>query len=163
MCIRDRHCIQSIQVNLAHLRVHFWAFLFLIYFNLSNNNGFLRHMYTIMFSQAPFMFESFSAIIALESLLISVRYFVALQMTCWNKTAGAVVTFVWLFSSVFSPHVHCQIASCDAWKITLSTFVRLYPRVHHFVQPHSYQCNWRIFTLAALVRLHTSVYHNVFS
>ena len=34
-----------------------------------------------MFSQAPFMFESFAAIIALEGLLLNVGYFVALQVT----------------------------------------------------------------------------------
>ena len=42
-------------------------------------NDFLKHV--PMFSQAPFMFESFVAIIALESLLLSVGYFVVLQMT----------------------------------------------------------------------------------
>ena len=41
----------------------------------------LRHVYTTMFSQDPFMFESFATIIALEILLLSVGYFVALQIT----------------------------------------------------------------------------------
>ena len=41
----------------------------------------LRHVYTTMFSQALFTFESFVAIIALESLLLIVGYFVALQIT----------------------------------------------------------------------------------
>ena len=42
----------------------------------------LGHVYKTMFSQAPFMFESFVAIIALESLLLVVGYFVSLQFTC---------------------------------------------------------------------------------
>ena len=114
-----------------------------------------------MFCQALFTFECFAAIIALESFLLSVGYFVALQITSWNTTVRALVTFVWFFSSVCSPHVDWQITSCDAWKITLWTFVRLFSRVGHLVQPHSYQCNWRIFTLTALVRLYPSVRHNV--
>ena len=135
--------------------------IFVIYFTLSKNNLSLKPVYTTMFCQATFMFESFVTIIALESLLLGVGYFVALQMTSWNKTVRALVTLVWFFSSVCSPHVDCQIASLYAWKVTLWTFVRLYPRVGHFVLPHSCQCNWRIFTLIALVRLYPSVCHNV--
>ena len=41
----------------------------------------LRHVYTTMSSQALFMFESFSAMIALESLLLVVGYFVPSQIT----------------------------------------------------------------------------------
>ena len=82
-----------------------------------------------MFSQAPFMFESFVASIALESLLLSVGYFVALQFTCWNKTVRALVAFVWLFSSMCSPHVPRHMVGCDPWKVTLWTFLRLFSRV----------------------------------
>ena len=59
----------------------FKSLRFVIYFIRANINLFLRHVYKTMFSQAPFMFESFVAIIALESLLLSVGYFVALQIT----------------------------------------------------------------------------------
>ena len=55
-------------------------FLCAIYFSLANNNLFLRHVYETMFSKVLFMFESFAAIIALESLLLSVGDFVALQI-----------------------------------------------------------------------------------
>ena len=52
-----------------------------IYVSLANKILFLRHVYKTMFSQALFMFESFSAIIALKNLLLGVGYFVASQIT----------------------------------------------------------------------------------
>ena len=67
-----------------------------------------------MFSQAPLIFKCFPAIIAKESLLLNMGFCVALQITWGNKTFGALVTFVWLFSSVLSPHVDFQMASCGA-------------------------------------------------
>ena len=74
--------------------------LFVIYFRLANNNLFLLHVFKTMFCQALIVFESFAAIIALESLLLCVGYFVVLQFTRLNKTVKALVTFVWSFSSV---------------------------------------------------------------
>ena len=71
----------------------------------------LRHVYTTMFSQALFTFESFVAIIALESLLLIVGYFVALQITSWNKTVRALVTLVWLFSVLSSCDI-CDLFQC---------------------------------------------------
>ena len=88
-------------------------------------------------------------------------YCMALQITRWNKTVHAFVTLLWLFSSVCTPHVDCQMTSCDAWKVTLWTFVRLFPRVGHLVLSHIYQSNWGISTLRVLMRLHPSVPHNV--
>ena len=134
---------------------------FVIYFRLANKILFLLHVFKTMLCQALIMFESFAAIIALESLLLGVGHFVALQITSWSKTAVALVTLVWLFSSVYNPRVDCQFACCDAWKVTLWTFLRLFSRVGHFVQPHICQLNWRISTLIALIRLYPSVYHNV--
>ena len=49
------------------------------------------------------------------------------------KTMDAFATLVWLFSSVHTPHVDRQLAGCDAWKATLWTSVRLFPRVGHLV------------------------------
>ena len=67
-----------------------------------------------MFGQVLLMFKCFVAIIALESLLLSVRYFMALQMTRLNKAAVALVTLEWFFSSVFTPHMKCHMACLDA-------------------------------------------------
>ena len=63
------------------LVAQFNNFDFLIYFSLANNNIVLRHVFKTMFSQGLFMFESFAAIIALESLFLVVGYFVSLQNT----------------------------------------------------------------------------------
>ena len=67
-----------------------------------------------MSGQVLLIFKCFVAIIALESLLLSVGDFVSLQITRLNKAAVALVTFVWLFFSVCTPHVDCHMASCDA-------------------------------------------------
>ena len=125
------------------------------------NNLCWRIVSLTMSGQTLLMFKRFVAIIALEILLFIVGHFVALQFTRWSKTVRALVTFVWLFSSVCTPHVYRHLASSGAWKVTLWTFLRLFSRVGHLVQPHSCQCIWRIFTLVALVRLHPSVRHNV--
>ena len=114
-----------------------------------------------MFSQAPFVFKSFAAMIAKESLLLSMGYCVASQFTRWNKTVGAYTTFVGLFSRVCTSHVDCQISGCDAWKVTLWTSVRLLPRVGHFVFPYFFQAYWRMSALTALMRLYPCVSHNV--
>ena len=47
-------------------------FLFVIYFNLTNNHRFWRNVLTTMYGQALFIFECFMAIIALKSLLLVV-------------------------------------------------------------------------------------------
>ena len=156
-----------LMIIICHLQFYTFARLRIrehrIYFKLTNNNLSWSNVFKTMYGQTLLMFKSFVAIIAQESLLLMVGYFVTLQFTSCKKTVRALVTFVWLFSSVCSPHMDCHMASCDAWKVTLWTFVRLFSRVGHLVQPHMCQLNWRISTLVALMRLYPSVRHNVFS
>ena len=68
----------------------------------------------VMSSQAPSIFKCFAAIIAKESLLLNMGFCVAVQITCRNKTFGALATLVWLFSSMCTPRVNGQIAGCAA-------------------------------------------------
>ena len=80
-------------------------FRFVIYFNLTNDNLVWSNVFKTMFSQTLLIFKCFVAIIAQESLLLSVGYFVTLQFTWWTKTVGALVTLVWLFSSMYVSRV----------------------------------------------------------
>ena len=147
---------------------HWYGFLvcsphviFVIYFNVTSNNLFWSNVFKTMFGQNVLMFKWFVAIIAFEILLLSVTYFVAFQITRWSRAEGALVTVEWLFSSLCTPHVHCHVDFLDTWQFTLWTFVRLFSRVGHLMQPHI--CNCRISTLVALMRLYPGVCHNVFT
>ena len=66
-----------ISINRWHWLNSFTIFIFVINFRLAN----IIHVYTTMSSQALFPFESFSAMIALKSLLLVVGYFVPSQIT----------------------------------------------------------------------------------
>ena len=88
-------------------------FGFVIYFNLTNDNLVWSNVFKTMFSQTLLIFKCFVAIIAQESLLLSVGYFVTLQFTWWTKTVGALVTLVWLFSSMYVFRVYRYMASCE--------------------------------------------------
>ena len=72
------------------------------------------NVFQTMFGQALHVFKSFAALITGESLFHGVGYCVALQITNCNKTAAALVTLLWLFSHMCTPHVNCQLTSCDA-------------------------------------------------
>ena len=69
-----------------------------------------------MFSQVLLLFKCFDAIIAMESLLTSgsMCLCMVLQIVCLNKIAGALGTFVWLFSSMRTSHADSHMATCDA-------------------------------------------------
>ena len=51
----------------------------------------------------------------------------------WQRKVFSSVWLLWLFSSVCSSHVNCQLASWVAWKVTPWLFVGLFPRVGHLV------------------------------
>ena len=116
------------------LSLLFW---FVIFFNLIyffQPNLFWSNVFPTMSGQALLMLKCFVAIIAQESLFLIVGHFVLLQITSWSKTVRALVTVVWLFFSVCTPHVRRHMASSDAWKVTLWTFLRLFSRVGHLVR-----------------------------
>ena len=58
-----------------------------------------------MFCEIFLLSISFTASVALERPLPSVRHHVLLQMTRRSATIIALVTLVWLFSCVLSRHV----------------------------------------------------------
>ena len=93
----------------------------------------LGHMNSGMLCEAALLVESFATLIALERLLPSVRSHVTLQITRRSASVVALVTFVWLFSCVLFHHVHFQIASRNAGKLTHCASVRLFSRVGPFV------------------------------
>ena len=76
------------------------------------------------------------------------------------KTMDAFATLVWLFSSVHTPHVDRQLAGCDAWKATLWTSVRLFPRVGHLVFCKGIFKMWGKVALVTLVGLFPRVGQN---
>ena len=71
------------------------------------------HMDLGMFCEILFVFVSFSTLVALERLLPSVCYHVALQVTRRSASVVALVTLVWLFSCVVPHHVNFQITSLN--------------------------------------------------
>ena len=86
-----------------------------------------------MSSKGAILGVSFATLVALERLLPSVCYHVALQVTRRGASVVALVTLVWLFSCVLPHHVNFQIASCNAGKLAHCASVRLFPRVGPFV------------------------------
>ena len=67
-----------------------------------------------MFCELVFSAVSFAALVALERLLPSVCYHVALQITRRGASVVTLVTLEWLFSCVLSHHVNFQITSSNA-------------------------------------------------
>ena len=75
---------------------------------------------------------NFATLVALERLLPSVFYNVALQITRRGTCVVALVTLVWPFSCVVLHHVNFQITSCNAGILTHCASVRLFSRVSPF-------------------------------
>ena len=86
-----------------------------------------------MFCETVLSAVSFAALVALEKLLPSVSYHVALQITRRGASVVALVTLVWLFSCVVPHHVNFQLASLNAGKLAHCASVRLFPGVGPFV------------------------------
>ena len=86
-----------------------------------------------MFCELSFSFVLFTALVAPERPLSSVRSHVTLQLAKSNATEVALVTLVWLFSCVHPHHVLFQLTSCNAGKLARCASVRLFPRMGSFV------------------------------
>ena len=138
-------------------------FLFVIHFKLSQyfvkQNSCWSSVTLSMYSKALFALKCFAATMAKESLLLSVGHCMAVQITRWNKTVRTFATLVWLFSSVCTSHVNCQLASWGAWKVTLWTFVGLFPRVSHLVLWKGVFSIWGKVALGTLMGLFPRVSH----
>ena len=89
-----------------------------------------------MFCEASLVGISFVALATLERLFPTVRLNVALQVTRRGASVVALVTLVWLFSSVLPHRVFFQITSCNAGKLAHCASVRLFSRVGSFVLLH---------------------------
>ena len=86
-----------------------------------------------MFCKVHLLCVSFTALVALERLLPSVRHHVLLQVARRNASKVALVTLVWFFSCVLRYHVNFQIASCNAGELAHCASVRLFTRVGFFM------------------------------
>ena len=86
-----------------------------------------------MFCETVLSCVGFAALVALERLLPSVSYHVALHINRRSASVVALVTLEWLFSCVLPHHVNFQITSLNAGKLAQCGSVRLFPRVSPFV------------------------------
>ena len=94
---------------------------------------------------------SFTAFVALESLLPRVRHYVLLQMTRLSASIVALVTLEMLFSCVLRNNVNFQHLSCNAGKLASCASVRLFPRVGSFVILQTARPSCSIIALVAFV------------
>ena len=74
----------------------------------------LGHVNSVMFCELVHLAVNFAAFIAPERLFPTVRPHVALQMTRRDTSVVALVTLVWLFSSMLYLHVNLQMLSLNA-------------------------------------------------
>ena len=86
-----------------------------------------------MSCETALFFVSFTALVALERLLSSVRFHVARQVRSRFASVVALVTLVWLFSCVVPHHVIFQTVSSNAGIFAHCASVRLFSRVGPFV------------------------------
>ena len=86
-----------------------------------------------MFCETVLSCVGFAALVALERLLPSVSYHVALHITRRSASVVALVTLVWLFSCMVPHHVDFQLICCNAGILAHCASVGLFPRVGPFV------------------------------
>ena len=106
-------------------------FRFVIYFNLTNDNLVWSNVFKTMFSQTLLIFKCFVAIIAQESLLLSVGYFVTLQFTWWTKTVCTFLVYIVIWPVVKSHIVNMCEAFLQSGPFRAASYLAIYLKNIH--------------------------------